>query len=205
MMHTHSSMQGLLFPFFGWTSKRTGVPVIGTLITGAFTATLALFMSLNSLADAISIGTLLAFNLVNSGVMIVRYSRPDHYPLVPVGLVAAYVVTCLLSAIGYVRGLHIAVPIVFAALAVITFIQLCVFHLWCKNQNIPETFKCPLVPLVPCIGIAINSYMLAGLEAMAWIRLVAWLLIGLVIYFCYGIRFSRMRLYNEKKDLGVVN
>lgn len=179
--------------------------MIGTLITGVFTATLALLMSLDSLSDAISIGTLLAFNLVNSGVMIVRYSRPDHYPLIPVGLVAAYVVTCLLSALGYVRGLPIPVPIFFAALALAIFIGLFVFHLLCKEQNIPETFKCPLVPLVPCIGIAINSYMLAGLEAMAWIRLVLWLFIGLLIYFFYGIRSSKMRLYLEKQDQGVVN
>lgn len=187
-----------MFPFFRWTSKRTGVPVIGTLVTGAFTAILALFMSLDSLADAISIGTLLAFNLVNAGVMVVRYSRPNRYPLVPVGLIFIYVVMCLISAFGYVRGLPIFVPIVFAALAVLTFIGLLIFHFRCKDQNIPITFKCPLVPLVPCVGIAINSYMLAGLEAAAWIRLVVWLVIGLVIYFVYGIRFSKMRLYTKE-------
>ena len=31
------------------------------------------------------------------------------------------------------------------------------------------TFKCPLVPLVPCTGIAINTYMLVGLDRFAWI------------------------------------
>lgn len=175
------------------------MPVVGTLLTGAFTALLALFMSLNSLADAISIGTLLAFNLVNAGVIMVRYSRPESYPVVPVLLVAAYVVMCFLSAMGYVRGLPLPVPIVFAVLAVAVFAGLCGFHFYCKNQNIPKTFKCPLVPLVPCIGIAINSYMLAGLEGMAWIRLGVWLVLGLLIYFIYGIRFSRMRLYFQKK------
>jgi APA family basic amino acid/polyamine antiporter len=103
----------------------------------------------------------------------------------------------------YVRELPLEVTIIFSILALGDFVGLCIFHLWAKDQNIPETFKCPLVPLVPCIGIAINSYMLAGLEAMAWIRLVVWLVIGLVIYSIYGIRFSKMRLYNmRKKELG---
>lgn len=187
------------------------MPVVGTLVTGAFTAVLALFMSLESLADAISIGTLLAFNLVNAGVIVVRYSPPDRslqdrYPLLPVGLVATYMVMCFMSAIGYVRGLSMVVPIVFSIFALLTFVGLCVFHFRCKEQNIPDTFKCPLVPLVPCMGIAINSYMLAGLEPTAWIRLVVWLVIGLLIYFFYGIRYSKMRLYSQKtKGLGVVN
>lgn len=183
------------------------MPVVGTLVTGAFTAVLALFMSLTSLADAISIGTLLAFNLVNAGVMVVRYSRPDRYPLLPVGLIATYVAMCFISAMGYVRGLSMFVPIVFSALALLTFVGLCIFHFRCKKQNIPDTFKCPLVPLVPCVGIAINSYMLAGLEATAWIRLVVWLVIGLLVYFFYGIRYSKMRLYSQKTKtaVGVVN
>lgn len=64
-----------------------------------------------------------------------------------------------------------------------------------KTYNIPTTFKCPLVPFVPCVGIAINMYMLAGLKSAAWIRLGVWLVIGLLIYGLYGIWNSKMRDY----------
>lgn len=162
-------------------------------------------MSLDSLADAISIGTLLAFNLVNSGVMIVRYTGPNKYPFLPLIFIALYVLFCFLSALGYVQDINLAMPIVFSVLALGMFVALCVYHFRCKGQNIPETFKCPLVPLVPCVGIAINSYMLAGLNGWAWIRLLVWLVLGLLVYLIYGIRSSKMRLYNLKKKSDSVN
>ena len=195
-------LQGLFFPFFKWTTKRTEVPLVGTLLTGLFTAVLALVMSLDSLSNAISVGTLLAFNLVNSGVMIIRYSKPGRYPILPTILIGAFVVNCFISAFFFEHdyeskhwegSIHWSISGVFAALALVSFFLLCVYHVKHRTQNIPLTFKCPLVPLVPCTGIAINTYMLAGLDGFAWIRLVVWLGIGLVIYFAYGIHKSKLR------------
>ena len=171
-------------------------------------------MSLDSLANAISIGTLMAFNVVNAGVVILRYSTPNQhgydgnnpYPLLPTCLVGAYLAACFVSAMGYIRNWPLPVSITFSVVAVGLLAALCIYHLCRKQpQNLPETFKCPLVPLVPCVGIAINSYMLAGLEGMAWIRLGVWLVIGLLIYFTYGIRCSKMRLYYLEKRRGAIN
>ena len=194
--HWSPLLQGLLFPVFKWTTKKTEIPLIGTLITGIFTAVLAFFMSLDSLSNAISVGTLLAFNLVNSGVIIIRYSTPKNYPFIPIALISSYVITCFISAFFFDR-IHVhrgywVISTVFAVLAFASFILLCVYHVMHPIQNIPQTFKCPLVPLVPCIGIVINSYMLAGLDRDAWIRLVVWLVIGLAIYFIYGIHKSKL-------------
>ena len=47
--------------------------------------------------------------------------------------------------------------------------------------NMPNGFKCPLCPLVPCIGIGINMYMLAGLSPDSWIRVGVWRVIGLCV------------------------
>lgn len=151
-------------------------------------------MSLDSLSNAISVGTLLAFNLVNSGMMIIRYSTPKKYPILPTVLIGLFVITCFVSAFCFTRNYHWVISVVFAALALLSFIALCVYHFSRRHtQNIPHTFKCPLVPLVPCLGIAVNTYMLAGLDGFAWIRLVVWLSIGLVIYFSYGIHKSKLR------------
>ena len=155
-------------------------------------------MSLESLSNAISVGTLLAFNLVNSGVIIVRYSTAKKYPFIAIILISLFVITCFISAFSFDRNYHWAISTVFAALAFFNFILLCVYHVKHPVQNIPTTFKCPLVPMIPCIGIAINSYMLAGLDGYAWIRLFVWLAIGLVIYFAYGIHMSKLRKSGQK-------
>jgi hypothetical protein len=54
------------------------------------------------------------------------------------------------------------------------------------------TFSCPLVPLVPLIGIAANTYMMGSLPALSWAFTCVWLLLGNAVYFLYGIRHSRL-------------
>lgn len=57
-------------------------------------------------------------------------------------------------------------------------------------------FRCPLVPLVPILGIAFCLLLMFSLPWVNWLRLGVWLLIGFAIYFAYGRRHSvlaRMR------------
>jgi APA family basic amino acid/polyamine antiporter len=60
-----------------------------------------------------------------------------------------------------------------------------------KAPNVVRPFRTPLVPLVPILGILICGYMMFGLPSDTWMRLIVWMLIGVVIYFAYGIRHSR--------------
>ena len=94
--------QGLLFPVFQWTTRKTNIPLLGTIITGLFTAVIAFFMTLDILADAISIGTLMAFNLVCAGVMILRY-KGGRNSYIPVAIIIAFVIMTFLSAMAFVR------------------------------------------------------------------------------------------------------
>jgi APA family basic amino acid/polyamine antiporter len=61
------------------------------------------------------------------------------------------------------------------------------------RPEIPRPFRTPLVPLIPLLGIASCIYLMSGLPRDTWVRLIAWMAIGLVIYFTYGIRKSRLR------------
>jgi APA family basic amino acid/polyamine antiporter len=61
------------------------------------------------------------------------------------------------------------------------------------NPEIPRKFKTPLVPLVPILGIITCGAMIFGLGPANWYRLLAWMAIGLIIYFIYGIRKSKLR------------
>jgi APA family basic amino acid/polyamine antiporter len=60
------------------------------------------------------------------------------------------------------------------------------------NPNAPRPFRTPMVPLVPILGILICGYMMYGLPGDTWLRLIIWMGIGLVIYFVYGMRHSRL-------------
>jgi APA family basic amino acid/polyamine antiporter len=60
------------------------------------------------------------------------------------------------------------------------------------RPNIPRPFRTPLVPIVPILGILICGYMMTSLPADTWIRLVVWMVLGLVIYFAYGKSHSRV-------------
>ena len=145
-------------------------------------------MTLDDLADAISIGTLLAFSLVCAGVMVLRYTRgPTHY--LPTILITTFSVFSLVSALTFHYSFPLPVTLALAVIGIMIFIAM----LFLKATNIPSTFKCPLVPFVPCMGIAINMYMMAGLSYTAWIRLFVWMVIGVAIYFLYGIYCSKLR------------
>ncbi len=61
------------------------------------------------------------------------------------------------------------------------------------RPDIPRPFKTPLVPFVPIMGILSCFYLMSGLPKDTWIRLLAWMGLGLVIYFTYGIRKSKLR------------
>jgi len=61
------------------------------------------------------------------------------------------------------------------------------------RPDIPRSFKTPLVPFVPIMGILSCFYLMSGLPKDTWLRLLVWMGIGLVIYFTYGIRKSKLR------------
>lgn len=63
------------------------------------------------------------------------------------------------------------------------------------HPELPRTFRTPLVPLVPLLGIGFCVWLMTSLPVLTWIRFVMWLLIGLVIYFGYSQSHSRLRLH----------
>jgi APA family basic amino acid/polyamine antiporter len=57
----------------------------------------------------------------------------------------------------------------------------------------PRPFKVPALPLVAISGALACVYTMYGLPRSAWERFGIWLVLGLVIYFAYGFRYSRLR------------
>ena len=57
----------------------------------------------------------------------------------------------------------------------------------------PRPFRTPFVPAVPILGILACFYLMYGLPVDTWARLVIWMALGLVIYFPYGRRHSKVQ------------
>src|SRR5450631_1523234 len=77
----------------------------------------------------------------------------------------------------------------------LAFVIVCiaVMVLRSTNPGQPRPFRTPWVPLVPILGILFNGYMMIRLGKWNWIRLVLWLAIGLVVYFTYSVKHSKVQ------------
>ncbi|EFJ12396.1 hypothetical protein SELMODRAFT_124335, partial [Selaginella moellendorffii] len=60
-------------------------------------------------------------------------------------------------------------------------------------------FHCPGVPVLPIMCIMVNVYLLANLGSATWLRVSAWLVIGVFVYSFYGIHHSSL-----SKDLHTI-
>lgn len=101
--------------------------------------------------------------------------------LVIVGLFAAFVP-------GDIVGDMTSIGTLFA------FILVCISVIVLRKTepDMKREFKTPFVPFVPILGVLVCLAMIYGLGWTNWARLVVWLLIGLVIYFFYGKKNSRL-------------
>ncbi|MBN8885644.1 MAG: amino acid permease [Rudaea sp.] len=74
------------------------------------------------------------------------------------------------------------------------FIVICasVIVLRIRKPELPRSFRTPFVPLIPLIGIAFSIWLLSELAAVTWLVFVVWVSLGLVVYFGYGMRHSKL-------------
>ncbi len=195
------SRDGLLPPRFSKLHKKYGTPAFATIITGFLVAIPALFLNLTEVTDLTSIGTLFAFILVSGGVLIlhprgnqsidkkgfnVPYVNSRLY-LLPIWLVVMVIIWYsnpgFLAGIfngsnHFSKGFHTQLPMyVFIAGAIITTAY-AVIRRW---------------SLIPVLGLLTNLYLMSELGITNWMRFLVWLVIGLVLYFMYGVKHSKLR------------
>jgi basic amino acid/polyamine antiporter, APA family len=61
------------------------------------------------------------------------------------------------------------------------------------RPDLPRPFRMPMVPLLPILSAVVALLLMLGLPRATWERLVIWMVLGIVIYFAYGYRRSRLR------------
>ena len=69
-----------------------------------------------------------------------------------------------------------------------------------RHPEMNRPFKTPLVPLVPILGIISALYLMTRLAMITWAVMIGWLLIGLVIYFSYSIKHSKVQALSTTEE-----
>ncbi len=61
-----------------------------------------------------------------------------------------------------------------------------------REPNLPRAFKTPAVFIVAPLGALSAAYLMVSLPWTTWRRLIVWFVFGMVLYFVYGMRHSKL-------------
>ncbi len=189
------SRDGLLPKKFSAIHPRYKTPWFATIITGIMVAVPALFMNLKEVTDLSSIGTLFAFVLVNAAVIVMESHKSEFHTGFRVP---------------YINGKY-WVPAIFMVGAFSTvllnpnFIQnLFTLQDWWHNIPVFGFLMLSIVitflsykrnySLIPVLGLTSNFYLMTELGLSNWIGFSIWLVVGLVVYFSYGVKRSNLKV-----------
>jgi len=186
------SRDGLLPAKFAEIHPKYKTPGFSTIITGLVVGIPILFTNPKFVLDFTSIGTLFAFVIVCGGVLIlpidrnVREKGKFKMPyvnakfIVPIITVIAFVLIFTNYSDSIINDDHsfnfpvIIFYMVWIFIAIMSYI---------KNYS-----------LIPVLGLLSCCYLLTGMGWTNWLMFSVWLLIGLVVYFIYGFRRSKLNI-----------
>lgn len=198
------SRDGLLPKAFSKIHPKFKTPSFSTVITGLLVSIPALFMNLKEVTDLTSIGTLFAFVLVCGGVIRMESHKQEVKPKFRVPYVNAKYWIPLLFVVS------IAIALYNYSDEVIRF-----FTLQNTSEDFPTSWtvfvhQIPLfsflilavwisirsythnLSLIPVLGLVVNFYLMTELGVSNWIGFGIWLVAGLLIYFGFGRKHSKL-------------
>jgi amino acid transporter len=203
------SRDGLLPPVFQTIHKKFKTPSFSTIVTGMVVGTSIIFTDKEFVLDFTSIATLFAFVLVCGGVLLIprKEKEPGRFNMPYINgkyifplLVAAVLVVLGLFVKDYYRDLfnfdysanpdYVSGKISFMDAAT-TQISLIIFWIACICIAVAAFLKS--YSLIPLLGLTTCMYLLTGMTKSNWAWFLSWLVIGLVIYFLYGRKRSKLR------------
>jgi APA family basic amino acid/polyamine antiporter len=165
------------------------------LTTASHVITLGALAGLTSVMLVMMLGqTRVLYAMANDGLLPKRFFAAVHSKFrtpwkntMLVGLVAAIVGSVTpIDDIGKMVNIGTLLAFVIVCIAIMVLRK--------TNPGHPRPFRTPWVPLVPILGISFNGYMMYKLGWINWLRLIVWLVIGLIVYFGYGRHHSRLAL-----------
>ena len=202
------SRDGLMPPVFQKIHPKYKTPSFATIVTGLVVGIPILFTDKTFVLDFTSIATLFAFVLVCGGVLLIprkeKQAGKFHIPFIngqyifPVIVIGAMLLAYKLSA-SYFKDMfnfdfssnadYTSGKISFMDVATPN-ITLIIF--WCSALLLAAVTFVKKYSLIPLMGLITCMYLLTGMTKNNWAWFLGWLLIGLVIYFLYGYKKSKL-------------
>jgi basic amino acid/polyamine antiporter, APA family len=136
--------------------------------------------------------TRVAFAMSRDGLLPRAFSRISANRRTP-ALVTACIGVLIAVLAALVPLKQIAELINIGTLFAFLLVNIGVIVLRRTKPDLPRGFRVPLVPVVPIIGGLLCIYLMTRLPATTWWRFGIWMAVGLVFYFAYGRRKSRLR------------
>ncbi len=196
------SRDGLLPKIFSKLHVKYRTPAFATVITGFAVAIPIIFVNFTEVTDLTSIGTLFAFVLVSAGVLLLNENELNSSNVYKIPFInSRYVILILWTIV-------VTFILFFNSSGLKSFFQFNVSWSIFKHR-IPLlifviistiiTLMCILkkLSLIPVISLLANLYLMTELGITNWLRFLIWLVIGLVIYFSYGIKKSKLNFVNH--------
>ena len=183
------SRDGLLPKIFSRLHPKYKTPSFSTILTGLLVAIPALFLNLETVLSLTSIGTLFAFVLVCGGILVLDKmpNRPESKFRVPY-LNGKYILPVVF--IGAVAVILHFIPSYFQDLLVLESSPMILF--WVVTTIVVIYTFLRNFSLIPVLGLVSCFYLMAQETHLVWIRFLAWLIIGLIIYFLYSYKNSKL-------------
>ena len=202
------SRDGLMPPVFQKIHPKFKTPSFATIITGLVVGIPILFTDKTFVLDFTSIATLFAFVLVCGGVLLIprkeKIGGRFHLPYIngqfifPLIVIAAIITAWMLSKT-YFSGLfnfdfsadadYVAGKKTFMDMA-IPNISLIIF--WMSALLLAVFAFIKKYSLIPLMGVITCMYLLTGMSKSNWVWFIGWLALGIIIYFLYGYKKSKL-------------
>jgi amino acid transporter len=193
------SRDGLLPKAFSRIHPKYRTPSFSTIMTGVLVGVPALFANLEEVINLSSIGTLFAFVLVCGGVLVldldpenqkkskfkIPYINSGYYVGLSLILALVLIVNSGVNLGEWLEGLYSgeakADHVIMAGF----------FLIWAVMAFFSVTKK---LSLIPVLGLLVNLYLMTQMGATNWERFMYWCLAGVLIYFGYSYRKSKLNL-----------
>lgn len=192
------SRDGLLPKKFSEVHPRYGTPSFSTIVTGFLVGIPILFTDMATVTDLCSIGTLFAFILVCGGVLMMQ-KQPDLPRKFKVPYVngkylvpALYLMVMSWLGISEEQWVHDHVNPLVSVESVPNFIFFVVFAILSIASFLRN------LSVIPVMGILTCLYLMAQIHVHQWAGFTVWLVIGLVLYFTYGYKNSKLATGSSK-------
>ncbi len=188
------SRDGLMPKKFAEVHPRFKTPGFATIITGLVVGIPILFTNEKFILDFTSIGTLFAFVLVCGGVLTLpRKNREEgkfHLPYInskywfPIIVLAVYSFLIYNYPEFFKSQFQVTSKNIETALPMLIFFAVCIVMV---VLSFVKEFS-----LIPVLGLVSCCYLLTGMAWSNWKWFFVWLVIGLIFYFRYGRKHSKL-------------